>query len=61
MLEAGARIDLRDDWIARLYLRAGMTWLDDPSWQREARLDYGLQSGDGYLAHGGGLRLAYRF
>jgi uncharacterized protein with beta-barrel porin domain len=100
MLEAGARIDLRDDWVARLYLRGGMTWLDDPSWQREARfiggptaagaftterrlpgrlatldlgmqvyrnagfearIDYGLQSGDGYLAHGGGLRLAYRF
>jgi len=100
MLEAGARVDLPDGWIARLYLRGGMTWLDDPSWQREARfiggpaaagsftterrlpkhlatldlgmqlyrtagfearLEYRLQSGDGYLAHGGGLRLAYRF
>ncbi|NEX21256.1 autotransporter outer membrane beta-barrel domain-containing protein [Thiorhodococcus mannitoliphagus] len=100
MLEAGARIDLQDDWIVRLYLRGGMTWLDDPSWQREARfiggpasagsftterrlprrvgtidfgvqvyqnegfearLEYGMQSGDGYLAHSGGLRFAYRF
>ena len=100
MLEAGARIDLRDDWIARLYLRGGMTWLDDPSWERqarfiggptaagsftterrlpghlatvdlgvqvyrragfEARLEYGLRSGEGYIGHSGGLRLAYRF
>lgn len=38
MLEAGARLDLDGNWIARLYARAGFTWLTDPSWETETQL-----------------------
>jgi len=100
MLEAGARLDLDQGWIARLYAAAGAVWLADESWETEARLigapaaagtfitenalpktlgrldlglqlyrdadfearlEYGLSTGDDYLRQSGSLRVAYRF
>ncbi|NCA71993.1 MAG: autotransporter outer membrane beta-barrel domain-containing protein, partial [Sphingobacteriia bacterium] len=99
-LEAGARLDLDNGWIGRLYVAAGVMWLSDDSWETkarlvgapaaagtfitenrlpqtlgsldlglqlyqsdafEARLEYGLQSGDDYFSQSGSLRIAYRF
>ncbi len=100
VLEGGARLDLDNGWVGRLYVAAGATWLADERWETEARLvgapdaagtfktenrlprtlgsldlglqlyrsdafearlEYGLQSGEDYLNQNGSLRLAYRF